>query len=398
MRRFGPAAAVLVATGVDVGLLLALQVGAGWPVVAADAVALAVAAPVSYLLHRVTDRGADPFVRWVRDPRRFAARRPRRRRWSTSPCCRSSWSGSTTTPAAGRCWPPSSWPSPSPPWSGSSATAGSSSAPSGPSRPRPAHRPPPPGDRRLTVVLPAYHQPELAAEAVTRIREAHRDRGRGPATSRSSWSTTGRGTTPRPGPRPPGPTRWSSIPRTGGRVRRCAPVLPSPGGGRSPSPTPTWPTSPTTSLVLLERVEEGWDVAVGQPPAHRRGDPGPGPSPPGGRWPGHQPAHPGRAARPLPGHPVRAEGLPGRRRPGRARPGPRSTASPSTSSSSTSSSATGCPWSRSPSRWPTPSSPACGSPGTGSGWCGTCSASGANAAAGRYSAAVPDPEAADPVR
>src|SRR5690349_11075480 len=72
MRRLGPGAAVLVATGVDVGGLLVLRVGAGWPVVAADAVALAVAAPVSYLLHRAADRGADPFVRWARDPRRFA--------------------------------------------------------------------------------------------------------------------------------------------------------------------------------------------------------------------------------------------------------------------------------------------------------------------------------------
>lgn len=72
MRRIGPAAAVLVATGVDVGGLLALRAATGWPVAVADAVALAVAAPVSYALHRLADRGADPFVRWVSDPHRFA--------------------------------------------------------------------------------------------------------------------------------------------------------------------------------------------------------------------------------------------------------------------------------------------------------------------------------------
>ena len=37
----------------------------------ADAIALLTAAPVSFLLHRRADRGADPFVRWARDPRRF---------------------------------------------------------------------------------------------------------------------------------------------------------------------------------------------------------------------------------------------------------------------------------------------------------------------------------------
>ena len=72
MRRFSPGVAVVLATGVDVGGLLVLRATIGWPILVADALALTVAAPLSYALHRRADRGADPFVRWSRDPARFA--------------------------------------------------------------------------------------------------------------------------------------------------------------------------------------------------------------------------------------------------------------------------------------------------------------------------------------
>src|SRR5215212_7013882 len=170
MRRFGPGAAVLLATGVDVGGLLVLRVGAGWSVAGADAVALTVAAPVSYVLHRLTDRGADPFVRWVRDPRRFAvvaviAAIADLAVLQILVLAVDEPSGSTVLAAKvvavavaalvrvaghrrifGR------------------AVRAEQAAP--------ALRPPPPGDRRLTVVLPAYRQAEAAAAAVGRVRQA----------------------------------------------------------------------------------------------------------------------------------------------------------------------------------------------------------------------------------
>ena len=62
------AALGLVATAVDLGLFLVLRDGRGWPVVAADVVALVVAAALSYALHRLLSRRGDPYERWVERP------------------------------------------------------------------------------------------------------------------------------------------------------------------------------------------------------------------------------------------------------------------------------------------------------------------------------------------
>jgi len=69
LRRF--AAVGLVATAVDVGLAVAL-LSAGWPVVAADLVALLGAALVARTLHRLVTLRDDPFARWIREPAMFA--------------------------------------------------------------------------------------------------------------------------------------------------------------------------------------------------------------------------------------------------------------------------------------------------------------------------------------
>jgi dolichyl-phosphate beta-glucosyltransferase len=70
LRRFGSVGVVV--TAIDVGLLLALRLGTGLPVVAADAVSITVAAWVSYLLHRSITFGDDPHLRWVKEPATFA--------------------------------------------------------------------------------------------------------------------------------------------------------------------------------------------------------------------------------------------------------------------------------------------------------------------------------------
>ena len=56
----------VVATLVDVSLLLALRYSAGWPVPAADAVAVATATAVSWLLHSSLTFPGDPSLRWYR--------------------------------------------------------------------------------------------------------------------------------------------------------------------------------------------------------------------------------------------------------------------------------------------------------------------------------------------
>lgn len=60
-----------VATGVDVGLLLALREAAGWPVPLADAVAVAAATAVSWVLHGWLTFPEDPSRRWYRSIGRY---------------------------------------------------------------------------------------------------------------------------------------------------------------------------------------------------------------------------------------------------------------------------------------------------------------------------------------
>src|SRR5439155_733120 len=69
-RRF--AAVGILSTTVDVGILCALRLGAGIPVIFADAVSITAAAAVSYSLHRAVTFADDPHVRWVREGTTFA--------------------------------------------------------------------------------------------------------------------------------------------------------------------------------------------------------------------------------------------------------------------------------------------------------------------------------------
>jgi putative flippase GtrA len=71
LRRFASIGAV--ATAVDVGLLLLLARGLGWPVLAADAVSITAAASVSFVANRAITFADDPSVRWVRAPATFVA-------------------------------------------------------------------------------------------------------------------------------------------------------------------------------------------------------------------------------------------------------------------------------------------------------------------------------------
>jgi dolichyl-phosphate beta-glucosyltransferase len=69
LRRF--AAVALVPTLVDVLLLVVLRHRLGWILVLADLVAIAVASALSYVLHRVVTFRSDPYVRWVEVPAAF---------------------------------------------------------------------------------------------------------------------------------------------------------------------------------------------------------------------------------------------------------------------------------------------------------------------------------------
>ena len=59
-------------TVIDAGVFVALRQGAGWRLVPADAVALVLAALASFALHRATLTPGDPYERWVARPAAFA--------------------------------------------------------------------------------------------------------------------------------------------------------------------------------------------------------------------------------------------------------------------------------------------------------------------------------------
>ncbi|MEY2476737.1 MAG: hypothetical protein QOG87_2052 [Actinomycetota bacterium] len=69
LRRF--AAVGLLLTIVDVGLLLALRLGAGLPVIVADAIAIAAAGGLSFGLNKLVTFADDPRIRWVHQPGAF---------------------------------------------------------------------------------------------------------------------------------------------------------------------------------------------------------------------------------------------------------------------------------------------------------------------------------------
>jgi dolichyl-phosphate beta-glucosyltransferase len=63
----------VVPTTVDIGLLLLLRRELGWILVLSDLTAIGAASVLSYVLHRTITFRSDPYVRWVRLPWAFAA-------------------------------------------------------------------------------------------------------------------------------------------------------------------------------------------------------------------------------------------------------------------------------------------------------------------------------------
>ncbi len=62
----------LLVTAIDVSLLTLLRIGAGLPIVVADPLAIAVAAVASWTISRLLTPAGDPYFRWVREPAAFA--------------------------------------------------------------------------------------------------------------------------------------------------------------------------------------------------------------------------------------------------------------------------------------------------------------------------------------
>ncbi|MBW8826804.1 MAG: glycosyltransferase [Acidobacteria bacterium] len=143
--------------------LLATGRSLGWGVPLADAVAVAAASVVSWVLHRVVTFGDDPQIRWVRQPLAFV--------------------GTAVVVGAIDVFYTSLLPGPL--WltkviglgiSGAVRVAAYRSILLSPLRHdlfnRQPDRPPSPGERRLTVVIPAYRESTRIASTIAQVRAA----------------------------------------------------------------------------------------------------------------------------------------------------------------------------------------------------------------------------------
>jgi len=259
MRRLGPGVAVVAATAVDVGGLLVLRAVTGWPVAVADAIALAVAAPLSYVLHRATDRGADPFVRWVRDPARFA--RVALVAGVVDVAVLQLLVVLVGDPALATLL-------------GLKLVAVAVAAlvrivghrrilvrAVQADQAAPRARPAPPGDRRLSVVLPSYHQAEAVGPAVARVREATASLGAAGVEIIVVDDGSGDDTAARAEAAGADQVLVHPVNRGKGAAVRSGAAL---ARGRTVAFTDTdLAYDPAQLLVLVDRVEAGWDVAVG---------------------------------------------------------------------------------------------------------------------------------------
>lgn len=254
LRRFAAVGAT--ATAVDVTALLAVRLGLGLPVVVADSIALAAAAAASFGLHRSFSTGDDPHVRLVREPGRFlrvallaglvdvavlrlavTAVDPDRLGPLTAAKALAVLAAATVRFAAYR-------------------SIGFRRVRS--DQEDRLARPQPPGERRLSVVVPAYREADAIGAAVAELRAAltgvdHEivvvDDGSPDATADAA--------------RRAGADRVITLtPNQGKGAAVRAGVLAA--RGRTIAFTDADLAYPPAQLVrLLEEVEAGWDVVVG---------------------------------------------------------------------------------------------------------------------------------------
>ena len=261
LRRF--AAVGLLVTAVDVAVLVALRVGFGVPVLVADAVAIVVAGTVSFAANRALTFTRDPHLRFVDEPLAYGAIALVAGLVDLVVLRVAVTAFDSTTRARCR----------SPPRRSSLAVAGVvrvvgyrrllfRQVRSAIGR-LPASHPPASGDKRLSVVIPAFRAEPTIARHRRRAARARSKPRLATASSKSWSSTTARRTTRRKQHAARAPTTSSGSMRTEARGPRCAPGCSRQEGERSRSRTPTSRTSLAFCCSLLEQVEAGWDVVVG---------------------------------------------------------------------------------------------------------------------------------------
>jgi dolichyl-phosphate beta-glucosyltransferase len=262
------------ATALDIGLLLWLRRRVGLPLVLADFGAVSAAAGLSYVVHREFSFQNDPFVRWVHQPSAFLSSSALAagvdmfalgmglRRGMTL-------AGSKVVAVAA---------------AGAVRLVAYRWVLFEGVRQRQEHRlprPPAPGDRRLSVVVPAYRERERIEETVQRLRDALApaagaagdapggveivvvDDGSGDGTAEAARRAAAR-------PGPPGVevvVVERPVNRGKGAAVRAGVLA---ARGRAVAFTDAdLAYAPDQVLDLLDAIEDGWDVVVGS--RHHRG-------------------------------------------------------------------------------------------------------------------------------
>jgi dolichyl-phosphate beta-glucosyltransferase len=255
LRRF--AAVGLVVTAVDVAVVLALRLGAGLPVIAADAIGIGVAATASYVLNRALTFTDDPFVRWVQEPGTFAAVATAAGLVDVAVLRVLALTLDTT-----RFWPLLLAKAISLAVAGSLRSVGYRRVLFGVVRDaqaRPLDRGPAPGEVRLSVVVPAYGEAGRIGDVVGRLRTALGLGGDVEVVVVDDGSGDGTGEAARRA----GADQVVELPANRGKgaaVRAGALVA----RGRTIAFTDADLAYPPEQLLeLLGQVEAGWDVVVG---------------------------------------------------------------------------------------------------------------------------------------
>lgn len=258
LRRFALAGSV--ATAVDVAVLVALRLGAGLPVVVADAVSVALAAAVSYGLHRAVTFADDPYVRWVHQTRLFAAvaavalvidvgilRAVVAVVGSTS--LAPLLAGKAVSLLAAASFRLAAY-------RGILAR----SVRDDQARRRP--RPPSPGEVRFSVVVPAYREASRIGETVARLREAL-----APLAETGGYEIVvvddGSGDGTGAAARAAGADRVIELPANRGKGAAVRAGMLAARGRTVAFTDADLAYPPGQLLDLLAKVEEGWDVVVG---------------------------------------------------------------------------------------------------------------------------------------
>jgi putative flippase GtrA len=252
----------LIPSLVDVGLLVFLRQTLGWMLVLADLVAIAVASVLSYVLHRTVTFRSDPYVRWVQVPSAFVGVATLAALVDVA-VLRAEFAGTgfqaTSTLVAAKLVALAA--AATVRWFGYRAVllAGMTRG-----RRQRTPRPPAPGRARLSVIVPAYEEAERIGATVRAIRTALTVDGPvGPHDLEIVVVDDGSRDGTADAALDAGADQVVVQPRNRGKGAAVRTGVQAARGRTMAFTDADLSYSPDQLLRILDAVEDGWDVAIG---------------------------------------------------------------------------------------------------------------------------------------